>query len=109
MSRQPRHLLQAKSSGRRLVHQSRGVVVHFQHLGDESRGKATVGPLRFLIIATLYFFGCCAAGHVLFPLFSSKVGYLAALEGKWISLHRVGALGFIRFLFLSLASLFLFC
>ena len=72
--RQPKYLLQAKSPGRRLVHQSRCVVVHFQHLGHESRGEATVGLLRFLFITTS-FLGFRAAGYNLLSFVPFYVGY----------------------------------
>lgn len=51
MSRQPGHLLQAKSVGRRAGHQSRGLVGDVQHLRHESRGEAAVGCL--LLCTTL--------------------------------------------------------
>ena len=99
MSRQPKYLLPAKSAGRRLVHQSRCVVVHFQHLSHESRGEATVGLLRFLFITTFFLLGFCAAGFtVSFLLFSSNVGYPAAWRKRetsfalrrrsWIFLYK---------------------
>jgi hypothetical protein len=76
-------MLQAESPGWRPVHQSRCVVVHFQHLSHESRGEATVGLLRFLFITTFYSASVLLVTFIFF-LFFSFLLFLLTLD---IRLH----------------------